>query len=270
MFLLLLLFFLSFTHGEILARINDRVITSEEFNAFFNTYWKQILHINGKKATLEDRKHFFFEYLRGIIVEKIAEDMGIEVEEREVKDRLKIWGIRNAPKPLIDMIRREVILEKITEKITEGVKVSDREVEAYYLLNRREFYYPDQIKLLRVIAQDRKSALKAYEILKRGGKPEGVTIGRERWYSLQALPKIVRRKLYPYRVGKVSRPIALETGYLILKITDKRKVGYLPLSEVRERVRESLLSMKKQEVLKEWFKEVLKGLKLEIYLQNLQ
>jgi len=126
---------------------------------------------------------------------------------------------------------------------------------------------------MRVLAEDREKAGKVYRLLKKGGRlqPEaGIRIGKERWYSLHSLPRKVRRKLYPYRKGTVSRPIKLETGYLILKITDKRKAGFLPLSEVRDRVRRKLLNFKREEVLGSWFREVLKSYRLELYPQRLE
>jgi len=128
------------------------------------------------------------------------------------------------------------------------------------------------VKLLRVVAEDRKRAREVYRALK-SGRPvpnrEGIIVGKERWYSIQALPKRIRKKLWPYKVGRVSKPIRFETGYLILKIIDRRKAGFLPLSEVRERVRSKILRMKREEVFKRWFREVLKGYRLEVYLKEL-
>jgi len=272
MFLLLLFLTLSLSFAQMIARVDERVITLEEFNQAFETYWKEVVHINGRKATSRDRRKFLFEYIKGIIIEEVASDLGILVDDWEIKERLERWGIRKPSKITLDMIRREILLEKLTERIAGGVTVSEGEIKAYYLLNKREFYYPDQIKLLRVIAEDKRKAKMAYELLRRGRLPdgEGILIGKERWYSIEALPKRIRRKLYPYRIGEVSKPINLETGYLVLKITDKRKAGFLPLSEVKERVRNKLLKEKKEEVMRRWFREILKRYDLVIYLEELE
>ncbi len=273
-FLLAVLLIFSFTYSKIVAKVNGRVITSEELSRTFNMYWKEILHFTPKKPSLEDKKLFLFEYIKGLIVEDIAQDMGLLVSDEEVDRKLRMWGRRKVDSILRDFIKREILIEKVAAKLTKDLKVKDSEIRAYYLLNKREFYYPDQIKLMRIIAEDRNKARKVYRLLKSGGDVhtigEGIVIGRERWYSLQALPKSVKRRLYPYKIGKVSRPIKLETGYLILKITDKRKAGVLPLDEVKDRVRQKLLRIKKQEVLKEWFRELLKHYRLEIYLKNLE
>lgn len=234
----------------------------EDMDDKFMAYWQEILHFRAVKPGEEDMKVFLLEYIKGSILEEVARDMGIEVSSREVEERLREWGKRDTSPLIKELVRREIIARKIEEKITEGIEVSEAEVRAYYLLNRREFYYPAQVKLLRVIARDRKTAEKVRRLLKRGlevGGLKGVRVGKERWYSVQALPKRVRRKLYPYKVGKVSEPIDTGDGFIILKITAKRKAGVLPLSEVKDRVREKILRMKKREVLREWFRSVLKS-----------
>ncbi len=171
------------------------------------------------------------------------------------------------------MVRRELILDKIYNMVTKDVEVDPGEITAYYTLNKREFSYPNQIKLLRIVVSDKGLAEWVYSILKRGQKPAsggGVVVGKERWYSVQALPKSVRRRLYPYKKGYVSKPIRIAGGYLLLKITDKKKGGVLPLKEVKEKVRKKLLRVKREEVMNAWFRDLLKGYRLELYLKNLE
>ena len=273
--LLLFLTLVSIALGgqSIVAKFDGRAITREEFNKLFAIYWKEMLHFSPRRPTFEDRKRFLFEYIKGLIVESVAEEMGIEVSEEEALKRLREWGRKDPPPQIVELVRRELIVEALEKRLMQNASVSDGEIEAYYLLNKREFYYPNQVKLLRVIAESKDKAKKVYRALRTGKPPpppEVVVVGRERWYSLQSLPRKVRRRLYPYRVGVVSRPIRLETGYLILKITDKRKAGVMPLSEVREQVREKLLRIKRQEVLRRWFREALESYRLELYLKNLE
>ena len=269
--LLLLLFSLSFPKA--VAEVNGRVITAEEFEEAFSAYWKEILHISGRKPTLRDKVEFLREYVKSLIIKEVARDMGIEVEEAEVIEFLRRKGRKRVSPVLIEIARTELIVKEISSLLLGDITVTEGEIRAYYLLNRREFYMPDQIKLLRVIAEDEEKAEEVYRTLKMGKIPEpseGILVGRERWFSIQALPRIVRRRLYPYKVGKVSKPIKTETGYLILKITGRRSAGILPLDEVREEVKRKLLEIKRQEVFREWFREVLERFRVRIYLENLR
>ncbi len=272
-FLLTLLILVSPGFPKAVAEINGRIITYEEFSEAFNAYWEEILHFSGRKPTFEDRKEFLLEYVKSMILREVAKDMGIEIDDEEVREFLKKTGRRSASPVVLEFARTELIVKEISSLLLSGIVVTEGEIRAYYLLNRREFYMPDQVKLLRVIAESREKAERVYRLLKKGRVPEpeeGVIVGKERWFSIQALPKIVRRRIYPYRVGKVSRPIKLDTGYLILKVTDRREAGILPLEEVKDIVRKKLLQIKRQEVFKEWFREILKRYRVELYTENLR
>ncbi len=272
-YFLILFLSVSLSLSKVVAEVNGRVITLEEFNEAFSAYWEEILHFSGRKPSFEDRREFLFEYVKSIILMDVAERMGIEVEDEEVREFLRKTGRKEANPVILNLARTELIVKEISSLLLESVSVTEGEIKAYYLLNRREFYMPDQVKLLRVIAEDKEKALKVYRTLKEGKVPEpseGVIVGRERWFSIQALPKVVRRRIYPYRVGKVSKPIKLDTGYLILKVTGRRKAGILPLEEVRDLVRRKLLRIKRQEVFREWFREVLKRYEVKVYTENLR
>ncbi len=257
----------------IVAKVNGREITNEEFKEFYNAYRKEILHFAPGKPTPQDKREFLYMYIKAVVIEDIARQMGVRVGYWEVEEKLKEWGHRKSSQVVIDMARRELLLKKIYDIVTKDVEVDPGEVYAYYTLNKREFSYPNQIKLLRIVVSDKGLAEWVYSILKRGQKPAsggGVVVGRERWYSIQSLPKSVRRKLYPYKKGYVSKPIRIAGGYLLLKITDKKKGGVLPLEEVKEKVRKKLLRVKKEEVMNSWFREVIKRYKLDLYLENLE
>jgi len=254
------------------AVVNDRIITKQEFNLVFDLYWKEILHLAPKRPTLRDKELFLLEYVKGQIIEDVAKEMGLTATESEINERLRLWGRTASSNQLIrDFVRREILTEKVEQMVTGGIYVSESEIKAYYLLNKREFYYPKQVKLLRVVADTRKLARRAREILKRGKVPkgEGYIVGRERWYSLQALPRKVRARLYPYKTGRVTAPIPFDGKYIVLKIVDTRKPGILPISMVREKVRSKLIRLKKEEVFRKWFQDVLKNYRLEFYPENL-
>lgn len=272
MFFILILLTFSLSFPEVIARVNGKVITKEEFDRAFDAYWKGILHFSPGKPREEDKRRFLLEYLKGMILEDVAREMGITVNEGEVEKKLRSWGVMKPSDLVMELVRREITIEKIEEKVTKDVKVSEHEVEAYYLLNKGEFRYPDQVKLLRIVAHDREKAEQVYRSLRDGRsvpRMGGIIVGGERWYSIHALPRKVKKMLRPYNVGAVSRPLRFEAGYLILKVTDRRKAGLLPLSEVRERVKRKILRMKREEVFRKWFREVLKGYRLEIYLKEL-
>ena len=266
---LLLLSFSSF--AQPIAVVKGREISLEEFERAFRVYKSEIAPLSPKKTLDRDVGIFMREYVKMRIIEEIAGDLGIKVSEKEIRERLFRWGRRGEVSPeLRGFVRREIIVEKITEMLSRNIRIREGEIKAYYLLNRREFFYPKQVRLLRVVADTRRIALKVRKALKAGGRlpVKGVIVGRERWYSLQSLPKKVRARLYPYKVGRVTVPIEFEGRYLILKITGSRESGVLPFEMVKEEVRKKLLRIKKEEVFKRWFKNMLETYDVKLYLDR--
>jgi len=86
---------------------------------------------------------------------------------------------------------------------------------------------------------------------------------------LESLPALVKRRLYPYVPGKISKPIKLDTGYLILKVVDRREAGFLPLEEAKDVIKRRLLAMRKEEVFRSWFKRILEHYGVEVFPQHL-
>jgi len=271
--IILLLCGLAFSDEKVVAVIDGESITLEQFNKSFSAYWQEILHLPIHKATREDKVEFLKWMVRSKIVEREAEKLGIDVEEEEIKEYIRLnIGKDKLSDPVRRMVRTEILINKIVEKISGNIEVSDGEVEAYYYLNLRDFKYPKQVQILRVLVYDKEEAFRVYRLLKEGKdveEKEGIKIGKPRWYSIQTLPSVLRRRLYPYNIGKVSKPVKLESGYIIVKIVDKKKEGVLDLEKAKPKVIKKLLNLKKEEVFKRWFSEALKGYSIRLYFQYL-
>ena len=275
MFVVLIFLFFGFVFSEekVVAVIDGESITLEQFNKSFSAYWQEILHLPIHKATKEDRIEFLKWLVRSKIVEREARKLGIEVSEEEIREYIRLnIGKDKLSDPVKRMVRTEILINKIVDRISGDISISDGEVEAYYYLNLRDFKYPKQVQILRVLVYDKEKAFKVYRLLKEGKdieEEEDVRIGKPRWYSIQTLPSVLRKRLYPYNIGKVSKPLKLESGYIIVKIVGKKKEGVLGLEEAKPQVIKKLLSFKKEEVFRRWFSEVLKNYSIRLYFQYL-
>ncbi len=275
MFVVLIFLFLGFVFSEekVVAVIDGESITLEQFNKSFSAYWQEILHLPIHKATKEDKVEFLKWLVRSRIVEREAKNLGIEVSEEEIKEYIRLnIGKDKLSDPVKRMVRTEILINKIVDRISGDISISDGEVEAYYYLNLRDFKYPKQVRILRVLVYYKEKAFKVYRLLKEGKdieEEEDVRIGKPRWYSIQTLPSVLRKRLYPYNIGKVSKPLKLESGYIIVKIVDKKKEGVLDLKEAKPKVIRKLFNFKKEEVFRRWFSEKLKNYSIKLYFQYL-
>ncbi len=267
-FLYVLLFFVNICYGQVVAKINREVITNDQFQSYFSTYWREIVHLPITQATKEDMRNFLLEYIRARIIEREAKSMNISVSESELQEYIdKTIGRRNLSPIVTYMVRSELLSQKIVDRIARNIVVNDEQIVAYYYLNLRDFKRPSQVLLQRIFTDDLDNANKVYSALINDRVPtdaiyrEGVPM----WYSIQTLPQVVRNQLHPYDIGKVSKPIDTGSGYLILRVINKRGSGIIPLDEAKPLVREKLLKEKRQEVFTQWFQRVLRNYQLELY-----
>ncbi len=258
--------------AKVVARIDKEQISLNEVQHAFNAYWREILHLPIARATSRDLQEFVVEYVRSKIIQMEAKKMGISITPAEYEEYVEK---HIGTKPLSDVAREFIITEMLSQKIINRIagdlEVKDGQITAYYYLNMRDFKLPAQVLLERYTADNLDTANEAYYNLSRGLplRRESVKIGQPMWYSIQTLPEIVRRQLYPYEVGKTTRPIEVGGSYVIFRVADRRGSGIMPLEEAKPIVREKLLREKRQEVFRRWFQEVSKRYSVEFYFGQL-
>lgn len=270
---LILLFLISFSFAKVVARIDKEVITSEEVREAFGAYWREILHLPIARATSRDLQEFLVEYVRSKIIMMEAKRMGLSVSNAEFEDYVeKHVGSKRLSNIAKEFLYTEILTQKIIDRIAGNMDIKDGQITAYYYLNLREFKLPAQVLLERYSVDNLDRANELYYNLANGitvKEDREIKKGQPMWYSIQTLPEIVRRQLYPYDVGKTTKPIEVGGVYVIFRVAEKRGSGIMPLEEAKPIVREKLLREKRQEVFQRWFQEALKRYSVEFYFGQL-
>lgn len=270
--ILLILLFLNLASARVVARIDKEQITLSEVRQAFTAYWREILHLPIARATPRDLQEFIVEYVRSKIIHMEARRMGISVTPREFEEYVeKHVGSKRLSDVAKDLITTEILSQRIMSRIAGDLEVKDGQITAYYYLNLRDFKLPAQVLLERYTSDSLDTANEVYYSLSRGLplRESNVRTGQPMWYSIQTLPEVVRRQLYPYEVGKTTRPIEVGGLYVIFRVADRRGSGIMPLEEARPIVREKLLREKRQEVFQRWFQEASKRYSVEFYFGQL-
>ncbi len=273
LFLITLAFF-GFSSGSVVARVGSETINREELYSYFDSYWREILHLPIARATKEDVQNFLVELVRSRVIKQEAKKMGISLKESEVQDYIqKNIGSKSLSSIALEFIKTELLVDKIAERLSSGFEVTENQLVAYYYLNLRDFKMPAQVRLERFVADSLDTANELYYRLSKGinfwDDIKGVRKGEAVWYSMQALPDVLKTQLGPYEMGSVSKPIQTEAGYVIFRLVGKRNEGILSLEEAKPIVRAKLIREKKQEVLKEWLEKTLKNYRVEFYFSRL-
>jgi parvulin-like peptidyl-prolyl isomerase len=272
--LFILLAFFGFSSASVVARVGSETIKKDELYEYFNSYWREILHLPIARATKEDVQNFLVELVRSKVIRQEAKRMGISLKDAEVKDYIqKNIGSKKLSSVALYLIKTELLVDKIAERLYKGSEITENQVIAYYYLNLRDFKMPAQVRLERFVADSLESANELYYRLSIGIEPwediKGVKKGEAVWYSIQALPDVLRAQLSPYEVGRVSKPIYTEAGYVVFRVVGRRNEGILSLEEAKPMVRAKLIREKRQEVLKEWLEKTLKNYRVEFYFSQL-
>jgi len=207
------------------------------------------------------------------VIRQEAKRMGISLKDAEVEDYIqKNIGSKNLSSVALYLIKTELLVDKIAEGLYKGSEITENQVVAYYYLNLRDFKMPAQVRLERFVADSLESANELYYRLSRGIEfwedIKGVKNGEAIWYSMQALPDVLKAQLSPYEVGRVSKPIYTDAGYVVFRVVGRRNEGILSLEEAKPMVRAKLIREKRQEVLKEWLEKTLKNYRVEFYFSQ--
>ena len=84
--LLILLAFFGFSSASVVARVGSETIKKDELYEYFNSYWREILHLPIARATKEDVQSFLVELVRSKVIRQEAKKMGISLRDAEVED----------------------------------------------------------------------------------------------------------------------------------------------------------------------------------------
>jgi foldase protein PrsA len=178
-------------------------------------------------------------------------------------------------------IELQLIREKVFKKVTKDVKVSDDEVKAYYEKNKKQYQTPKQPEsrdLRHILVKSKAKADQLYAQLKanpgkfaqlakkfstdtssasNGGKlPPGVGVkGR--------LDPAFEKVAFSIKPHVISKPVHSQFGWHIIEALGPIEPGApakpTPFSQVKEAIRQQLLSQNQQKEMDKWLAETKKS-----------
>ena len=182
-----------------------------------------------------------------------------------------------------DFWREQLKQDKYRENLTEGVEVSDAEVQAYYDLNEEQYRSEARIAARQIVVDDAEladdllaqaqdgadfaelAAENSLELAERSGAlgaaadaTDPQPVGRA------ALPTAVANAAFG--LGETGLTNVVESGgrYYIVNVEELIEAGSRPLEEVEEDVREDALEAKRSQILEEHFEELFDSADVEV------
>ncbi len=178
------------------------------------------------------------------------------------------------------------IQELINKQVVDKVNISDKDAQAYYDAHQDAFKHPAQMKASHILvkvdpkadaAQKAAAHKKIEEIqqkLKKGGdfatlakeysdcpsKAKGGDLG---YFSKGQMVKPFEDAAMALKPGETSGIVETQFGYHIIKLTDKKPEGIMPLADVKDQVKQFLKREQIQKDLKAYLAGLEKNAKVE-------
>jgi foldase protein PrsA len=226
------------------------------------------------------------EYLvRRAEFEQKAEDLDVEVSDKQVDERLKqlkkqFYGgdDKKFKKSLAklklteDQVRKDVraqlLEEAIYKKVTEDVKVSDEQIEEFYKKNKAQYQQAATREVRHILVKTRTKAFSLHGQLKGGAdfaklarqnsqdpgsKSQGGKLTVSKGQTVPPFDKVA----FQLKKGELAEPVKTQYGWHIIEaISDVKKATTTPLPQVKEAIRQQLLSEKKTEEMRKWIEDL--------------
>jgi foldase protein PrsA len=210
-----------------------------------------------------------------------AAEMGIKVTDQEVTkrlDELKEQFFQGDDKKyeeelerqglteqqVRDEIRSRVLSEKIYNSVTKSVKVTDKEIQAYYKKNEAQFEQPESREVRHILVKSRAKAQDIYRQLQNGAgfaalakrftedeasKAEGGKMTAQKGRTVAPFDKFV----FDAETGDLSEPIKTEFGWHVIEVlSDVKAKSVTPLEDVKESISTTLLQQRQNTAMRRW------------------
>lgn len=273
--------------GDAVAVVGNTTITKAQFNFL----------LDGAKRTYAARKSPFpkigttqykalqdqaMQYLvQESELEQKAKDLGVTVTDKDVTARLaqikqqyfggseakyqaqlKSQGLTETQ--IKSDLRAQILSEKIYNKVTASVTVSDKDIQAYYLAHKSDYSQAASRDVRHILVNNKKLADQLETQLKNGadfGKlakkyskdPGSAANGGKLTISKgQTVPEF-DKEAFLLKVMEISPPIHTQYGWHIIQaLSAVKPAKQTPLKDVKDSIKQQLLQTKKTNAMNAW------------------
>lgn len=165
-------------------------------------------------------------------------------------------------------VRAQLLSEKIYEKVTGNVKVTNKDVTGFYNKNKAQYTTPETRDVRHILVKTRAEATKIYDQLKAGA--DFATLAKQK--SLDPGSKSNGGKLTVSRgqtvapfdqtafllpTNSISRPVKTEFGFHVIQpLSEVKPAKTTPLAQVRSTIKSQLEQERKQAAVTKWSNEL--------------
>jgi foldase protein PrsA len=237
----------------------------------------------GTKAYVTLRDQIVAYLLRTAELEERAKEMGVKVSDKEIDaalnkfkqqsfggDEKKYVAARNAQGLTEEDVRRneraQLVANKLFQKVTSNVKVSDAAAKAYYTKNHAQYVTPASRTVRHILVGKTQKALadRIYSQLvggadfaalaKKYSKDKGSAAqgGKLTISKGQTVPEF-ESTAFKLKTNAIAKPVKTQFGWHVIQaLTPVKAASFVPLAKVEPQIKEQLGSTKKNDAMTKW------------------
>lgn len=264
-------------NDEIVAKVNDQVITKEElYNSLVKENGLQVLEtlITEKIIDVEAKKQNITVSEEEIEAE-INELMESYGGEELFKQALEYYGYT------MDDIKKNVTVNTKIKKLVEpSITITEEEMKEYFEKNKDSFDQEEQVKARHILVDTEEEAKEIKgkidagedfaELAKEYSKDEGSKAagGSLGYFGRGRMVASFEEAAFSLEIGEVSEPVKSDFGYHIIKVEDKKEAKEANYEESKEKIKDIILEDKLPEAYQNWYQEKLNEYEVTNYLKE--
>ena len=243
-----------------LARVNDRLITLDEFEGEMEQL-PQLYKL--QMVSEEGRRKFLQDLINQELLLQEAREKGLEKDKKILAN--------------VERIKKGLVINALMEELCEGKdEVSDEEVASYYRENKEEFFL-EKVRVRHIMVKTFEEATKIKQMLEGGEdfvtlvKRYSISPSRAQGGDLGYIERGKAGKEFEQAAfalkkrGKLSDIVKAELGYHIIRLEDKIGPRQRTFPEVQEEIRNHLRNKKREEILTAHLKDLREGAQIIIH-----
>lgn len=230
---------------KILAKVNGKNITGEDYNIFINS-----LNPDLRKHLLntEKNKEVIDELIHQELIYQDAKDKGLDKEEDFQK--------------VLEKAKKSLLLNYYLGKMLSDIAITDKEIEDFYKVHKDHFTTPPTVRASHILVEDLEKAQEIYNKIVNGAdfsleakknstcpsKNKGGDLGN---FSRGQMVKEFEDAAFSMNVGDISKPIKTEFGYHIIKLTGKNPSKEVSLEDAKDHIIKDIRRQKEQDIYRD-------------------
>ncbi len=179
-------------------------------------------------------------------------------------------------KKVEDFKKITLIGQLLEKEIESKAKVTDQEVKDYYEKHKEDFAPVSQIRMSLILVKTEEEAKKILERLNKGedfakvAKKSSVDLNSAKnggdlgYLSRGQMTAELEAVAVRLKTGEISEPIKTQSGYQIIKVTDKKIGKVVEFERVKNFISQHLSAEKQKEVFDSYIESLKKSYKVDI------